>query len=89
MREFIIPKWYQVPIYMTNSASMKDVFLYAWGEGEKWMRPKEPNSIHSISEDYPKRFYEIFPYFEKKNPKKAYLVGLRAEEGSGLWAEYF
>jgi predicted phosphoadenosine phosphosulfate sulfurtransferase len=76
----IIPKWYQVPIYMTNATSYTDYFLYAWGEGEKWMREKEPNSIHSISEEYPKRFYDIFPYLEKKNPNKAYLVGLRADE---------
>lgn len=72
--------WYQIPIYMTNATSYNDYFLYAWGEGEKWMRDKEKNSIHTIDETYPKRFYEFFPYIEKKKPSIAYLVGLRAEE---------
>jgi predicted phosphoadenosine phosphosulfate sulfurtransferase len=77
----VIPEWYQVPIYMTNSTSMTDYFLYAWGEGEKWMRDKDPISVHEINEPYKKRFYDFFPFIEKKNPKAAYLVGLRAEEG--------
>jgi len=72
--------WYQVPIYMTNATSYSDYFLYAWGENEKWMREKEKGSIHTIDESYPKRFYEFFPYIEKKSPQTAYLVGLRAEE---------
>jgi predicted phosphoadenosine phosphosulfate sulfurtransferase len=76
----IKPLWYQVPIYMTNATSTNDVFLYAWGDSQKWMRDKEPNAIQSISEEYPKRFYEIFPWLEKRNPNKAYLIGLRAEE---------
>lgn len=76
----IIKKWYQVPIYMTNATSINEYFLYAWGEGQQWLRDKEEDSIHAINEDYPKRFYEIFPYLEKQNPNKAYLIGLRAEE---------
>jgi predicted phosphoadenosine phosphosulfate sulfurtransferase len=76
----IIPKWYQVPVYMTNSTSYKNYFLYAWGEGEKWMREKENNSIHQIDGDYPKRFYQIFDWLEAKNTNKAYLVGLKAVE---------
>lgn len=79
--EGTIPLWYQVPIYMTNSTSYSDYFLYAWGEDEEWMRSKHPMAIHSIDEDYPKRFYEFFPYMESKRPDTAYLVGLRAEEG--------
>lgn len=77
----IIPLWYQVPIYMTNATSYEDYFLYAWGENETWIREKEENSIHAIDEDYPKRFYDFFPYIEKKDVNAAYLVGLRAEEG--------
>jgi predicted phosphoadenosine phosphosulfate sulfurtransferase len=74
------PLWVQAPVYMTNATSYSDYFLYAWGEGEKWIRPKEPNSVHTLGENAPKRFYEIFPWIESKNNKKAYLVGLRAEE---------
>lgn len=76
----VIPAWYQVPVYLTNATSYSDYFLYAWGEGEDWMRPKEPNSIHSIDEQYPQRFYEFFDWYEGKNPNAAYLVGLRADE---------
>lgn len=76
----IIPIWYQVPIYMTNATSYTDEMLYAWGEGEEWMREKEPNSIHSIEGDYPKRFYEFFPWVEQNNPDTAFIIGLRAEE---------
>jgi predicted phosphoadenosine phosphosulfate sulfurtransferase len=76
----VIPVWYQVPLYMTNSTSYTDYFLYAWGEGEQWMRSKDPIAIHSIDQEYPKRFYEFFGWYEKKDPNAAYLVGLRAEE---------
>jgi len=76
----VIPAWYQVPIYMTNATSYSDYFLYAWGEGEKWMREKNPLAIHEINEPYNKRFYTFFDWYEKKNPDAAYLVGLRADE---------
>jgi predicted phosphoadenosine phosphosulfate sulfurtransferase len=77
----VIPKWFQVPLYMTNSTSYSDYFLYAWGENEEWMREKDPIAIHNIEEDYPKRFYKFFEWYEQKNKDAAYLVGLRAEEG--------
>ena len=76
----VIPAWYQVPIYMTNSTSTTDYFLYAWGEDEEWVRKKDPIAIHEIAEQYPKRFYEFFKWYEKRNTNVAYLVGLRAEE---------
>lgn len=77
----VIPYWYQVPIYMTNSTSFNDYFLYAWGENENWIREKDPIAIKNIKEDYPKRFYEFFSWYESKNKDTAYLVGIRAEEG--------
>lgn len=77
----VIPRWYQVPIYLTNSTSYTDYFLYAWGPGEEWIREKDPIAIHSIDEEYPKRFYEFFRWYECKNPDAAYAVGLRGEEG--------
>lgn len=76
----VIPAWYQVPIYMTNATSYYDYFLYAWGEGEKWMREKDPIAIHNINEPYKKRFYDFFEWYENKNPDAAYLIGLRADE---------
>jgi len=77
----VIPAWYQVPIYLTNSTSYTDYFLYAWGKGDKWMREKDPVAVKEIDEDYPPRFYEFFKWYEQKNPDAAYLVGLRADEG--------
>lgn len=74
-------KWYQVPIYMTNATSYTQEFVYAWGEGEKWVRDKEPNSIHSIEGEYPKRFYEFFPWLEAQHTEPtAYAIGLRSKE---------
>jgi predicted phosphoadenosine phosphosulfate sulfurtransferase len=77
----VVPKWYQIPIYMTNSTSSTDYFLYAWGDGEEWIREKDDMAIKCIEEDYPKRFYEFFNWIEKKNSNCAYLIGLRADEG--------
>lgn len=76
----VIPLWFQVPIYMTNATSYSEYFLYAWGPGEVWMRDKDPLAIHAIDEEYPKRFYEFFRWWEKKDTSAAYLVGLRADE---------
>lgn len=76
----VIPAWYQVPIYMTNSTSYEDYFLYAWEEGQEWVREKHSLAIHSINEDYPKRFYSFFDWYEKKNTNAAYLIGIRADE---------
>lgn len=77
----VIPAWYQVPIYMTNATSTNDYFLYAWGEGEEWMRSKDAAAIHRLdTPEPPTRFYEFFKWYERKNTGAAYLVGLRAEE---------
>jgi predicted phosphoadenosine phosphosulfate sulfurtransferase len=78
--EGVIPEWFQVPLYLTNATSYSDYFLYAWGHGEQWIRPKEENSIHEVV-GAPERFYEFFPWHEKRHTGTAYLVGLRAEEG--------
>lgn len=77
----VIPKWFQIPIQLTNATSHKDVFLNAWYEGEEWMRPKSDISIHSIDGSYPARFYKFFDWYEQqcKEPT-AFLVGLRSKE---------
>lgn len=77
----VIPRWYQVPIYMTNATSHRELFLYAWGEGEEWMREKHPLAIHRIEGEYPKRFYDFFTWFETQDTEPtAHLVGLRIFE---------
>lgn len=74
------PMWYQVPIRMTNATSYEHDFLYAWGDGEAWMRPKHPVAIQSIADVYPQRFYDFFNWLEKTTPDTAFVIGLRAEE---------
>lgn len=77
----VIPNWYQVPIYMTNATSYTSDLLFAWGDGEQWIREKSPIAVHSIEGKYPKRFYDFFPWYETQfNSRTAFLVGLRAEE---------
>lgn len=80
----VIPQWYQVPIFMTNAASHQQLFLWAWGVGEKWVREKNPIAIHSIKGRYPKRFYKFNLWVAQQNRKKykniVSVIGLRAEE---------
>lgn len=79
----IVPYWYQVPLRMTNATSLRVDFLYAWGEGEQWMREKDPLAIHAIEEKYPQRFYPFFGWWEKnywQQGTTCSIVGLRAEE---------
>ena len=80
----VIPMWYQVPIFMTNAASQQQLFLWAWGEGEEWVRDKHPLAIHRIDTKYPKRFHK-FNLWVGQNLKKlegpsVSIIGLRAEE---------
>ena len=80
----VIPLWYQVPIFMTNAASQQQLFLWAWGDGEEWVREKNPIAIHSIDKKYPKRFHKFNLWVGqnlKKLPGKSIsIIGLRAEE---------
>lgn len=81
----VIPFWYQVPIFMTNAASHQQLFLWAWGEGEEWVREKHPLAIHKIENKYPKRFHKfnlwVGQNLEKNTPGKSVsIIGLRAEE---------
>ena len=76
------PYWLQVPIRLFNAASVDSPWLNCWAEGEEWMRPKEPNSIHenTFGTD---RFHDMFPAFLKKTyegERVALLGGVRAEE---------
>lgn len=80
----VIPLWYQVPIFMTNAASHQQLFLWAWGENEKWVREKHPIAIHSLDKKYPKRFHKFNLWVGqnlRKTPGKSIsIIGLRAEE---------
>lgn len=80
----VIPLWYQVPIFMTNAASHQQLFLWAWGEGEDWVREKHPIAIHSIDKKYPKRFHKfnlwVGQQLRKYKGSCISIIGLRAEE---------
>lgn len=81
----VIPQWYQVPIFMTNAASHEQLFLWAWGEDEEWVRPKNKLAIQSIENKYPKRFYKFNLWVAQQNRKNlegsfVSIIGLRAEE---------
>lgn len=80
----VIPRWYQVPIFMTNSCSSQQMFLWAWGDGEKWVRDKNPLAIQEIKKKYPKRFYKFLLWANKELQqlpgRSVQIIGLRAEE---------
>lgn len=80
----VIPLWYQVPIFMTNAASHEQLFLWAWGENEEWVREKHPLAIHKIENRYPKRFYKfnlwVGQQLRKRKGTCVSIIGLRAEE---------
>lgn len=83
-QETVIPLWYQVPIFMTNAVSHEQLFLWAWGEGEEWVREKNPLAIHSIDKRYPRRFHKfnlwVGQNHAKREGKSVSIIGLRAEE---------
>lgn len=79
-RPLVEQLWYQCPIRMTNATSYKQRFLNAWGEGEQWMREKEPGSIH-VNHLGADRFYSFIQAVEAQfSTDTAILVGLRTEE---------
>lgn len=77
----VIPRWYQVPMLLTNATSHRDVFLRAWWPGEQWVREKDPIAIGHIDGKYPQRFYDFFPWVEGlAEEPTAFLVGIRMWE---------
>lgn len=80
-REDIDLRWYQVPFPMENSMNLDDPWFQVWGEGEEWMRPKEPNAITENVYGRDKIFYGLLDAIAKKDfPGYALLDGMRAEE---------
>jgi len=74
------PLWFQVPLKLTNVSSYSNNMFSCWEDGKKWLREKHPMSIHSISEEYPDRFYKFIYWLEKKYSDTAFFIGLRSEE---------
>jgi predicted phosphoadenosine phosphosulfate sulfurtransferase len=70
---------------MTNAASHEQLFLWAWGDGEDWVREKHPLAIQKLEHKYPKRFYKFNLWVAQQNRKNfkgsfVSIIGLRAEE---------
>lgn len=78
------PYWYQMPMVITNNASLISRYNYCWDEKEKdkWIHPKHKLSIKEniYGTD---RFHQLFEKILKVdfNDKKAcYISGVRTEE---------
>lgn len=75
------PMWFQVPFRLLNATSGKETWLNVWGEGEEWVREKDPISIKEniYGTD---RFVELMEKIVDKtfNHPVAVLTGVRTEE---------
>jgi predicted phosphoadenosine phosphosulfate sulfurtransferase len=75
------PLWLQVPIRLFNATSAEDSWLHCWGEGEEWMRERDPIAFtdNVFGTD---RFKELFSaslrYFT--GGKACSITGVRAQE---------
>ena len=79
------PLWFQGPFKLFNATSHVEPWLYCWQEGANWLRPKEPNSIHT-NECGTDRFGELFSAFSRHyfgHTRCAHIAGVRAEESPG------
>ena len=77
--------WYQVPFRLFNASSLiDDEWLYCWGEGQEWMRDREPDSIHANTygvDRFSKMLDAIMQKdFVKGGHRVVRLIGLRADE---------
>lgn len=82
----IKPIWLQIPMRMGNASSLGSKYLMAWqGDPSKWMRPKEPNSIHEnvYGADRFKKFFGSFLDVHLKGRRGCMLVGIRTQESPG------
>jgi predicted phosphoadenosine phosphosulfate sulfurtransferase len=78
------PKWYQMPIVLSNATSTVEHWLDCWHPGKEpfWIRPKDPLSIKENVYGT-KRFKELFKaIIKKENPtvRTANIGGMRVEE---------
>lgn len=78
------PHWLQVPLLLFNATSTIEPWLHCWDPSaeDKWIRPKEPNSIHDnvFGTD---RFTDLLDKYMDwlhPNEKTCNITGVRAEE---------
>lgn len=77
----VIPLWYQIPFRLQNATSATELWLNCWGEGEEWVREKDPISIkeNTFGTD---RFVPLMEAIMSQSfsGPTAVLTGVRAEE---------
>lgn len=76
--------WYQIPFQLYNATNHENPWLNVWGEGEEWVREKEPNSIHvndfkMRNGETPTRFKDVLSRINMRTGG-AILSGMRGEE---------
>jgi predicted phosphoadenosine phosphosulfate sulfurtransferase len=75
------PMWYQIPFKLLNATSATESWLNVWGEGEEWVRDKDPISIKEniFGTD---RFVKLMEAIVDKtfDHPVAVLTGVRTEE---------
>lgn len=79
--------WWQIPFRLYNATDHANPWLNVWGEGEEWVRPKEPNSHHSspwdeesMKTDDLDRFKMLLSKLGVASGRRAILTGMRSEE---------
>lgn len=81
--------WFQVPFRLGSNLSSDFEYLYAWNPSaeDKWIHPKEPDSIHDLGElqeGDDMRFYKVMDllgaYIFGKEAKHMALIGIREIE---------
>lgn len=73
-------RWYQVPFRLFNAASNVNTWMNVWGEGEEWVREREPDSIH-VNDFGTDRFVELMHAIgDRLVPGGCVVAGVRMEE---------
>lgn len=81
----VIPKWFQIPMRLTNATSHQETWLHAWRDGDEWVRPLSDLGTHD-EVGAPDRFYDFFPWYEAQSLEPtAWIVGLRSRESLNRW----
>ena len=79
-------KWIQIPISMTNASSFDSDWTTVWDPAleDKWLRPKEPDSIREFPFEY-KAFYNVMNLgplacWPDLKPPFCGIIGIRLQE---------
>jgi predicted phosphoadenosine phosphosulfate sulfurtransferase len=77
-RPEVVLDWYQVPFKLFNASNHEYPWLNVWGEGEEWMRAKEPDAIH-VNDFGTDRFTDLLHAITERMGG-VHLSGIRGEE---------